>query len=75
MKKIERDIRRMLDQEGVSNADTVRGGSHFKVMFRTPDGRPHMVVAPVTPSDKRWELNFRGDVRRALRQLPEHTHA
>jgi hypothetical protein len=43
-----------------------RGHTHIMMLFEGPAGR-FRVLAPNSPSDIRYRLNFRSDVRRGMR--------
>lgn len=45
------------------------GSGHWKVKARTPGGHPMLLFTGSTPSDVRSLANFRGVVRRQVRQL------
>lgn len=60
-----RDLRRMVEAEGLVLADTSRtGGDHLRLTVKRGDGVTRHVIMGITPSDRRADLNNRAELRR-----------
>jgi len=61
-------IKRTLGDEDCAIRDIVQSKKHLKIYTVLPNGKERMFVTCITPTDNRKVLlNFRGDVRRAVR--------
>ena len=68
IKKWRKMIRQTLEAEGCTVIGIRQERKHFKIDTALPDGTEYMFVTSLTPSDGiRGRLNFRGDIRRAIR--------
>lgn len=50
-----------------STARVRHGGRHYRMVWEQ-QGRTIKIVFPASPSDYRWLLNFRAEIRRAVRR-------
>jgi len=65
-------IKKVLADEGCVVLDITQSKSHMKIHTTLPMGQKRLFVTCVTPSDNRKVyLNFRADVRRAVKHEME----
>jgi hypothetical protein len=61
----ERTIREVVESLGLKLVELERANSgHYRGTIETPDGRRRTYSFPYSPSDFRWRLNCRADLRR-----------
>jgi len=67
--RAKRDLARVVEAEGLKVVGiTQTGGNHLKVVVDFGRSVQRAFIAALTASDQRAITNFRGDVRRAMRE-------
>jgi hypothetical protein len=66
--KRRRELLAMAEQLGCGCEIEQSGGDHMRVTL-THKGRTRKLFASLSPGDRRSDMNFRSDMRRAVREL------
>ena len=69
LNKWKKSIKNVFMCENCVIRKTLQSKNHLKIYVFLPSGKKRMFVTCITPSDsKKALLNFRGDVRRAIKE-------
>lgn len=76
LRKWTKCIKKVFISENCIVKNMVQSKNHLKIYAALPLGEERMFVTCITPSDNRKVLlNFRGDVRRAIRYEKENVNS